>query len=392
MSKRLLIFFLGSLFLNFLNCNLFIAEEDTLTILFTADIRGKLKSVRTSEEYLGDLAILKTLALREKAFSEHALLVDAGDWTGLQGENLFIHFLRARLIMDAFGKIGYDAITPGEMDFFFGVQFLKKEAEKNNVPIVLANLFDANGNNPFIPYIIKKFERRKVLLTGVLHPGVVVEGYFLEPPVLTLQRIADVARKENVDVVVVLSHLGYSNDQGFFPMVEGVDVVVSAHSEEYLTAPGVAGKALILKSTIRGQHLGKLQLRISGKRPFNFVQMGLVSPTTVRYDLIAVKPTVAPPNPVMEKFIETYFDKYAGLSELSSRCLPCHAERITRWLEGPHSKNRIGCTYCHDVPDKHLTDKSKFLNRDSARAVCSSCHNYSPEKVIEILKNMGCSK
>jgi len=389
MSRKLSWFFLISLFLN---CNLFIAEEDTFTLLFTADIRGKIKSVRTPEEYLGDLSILKTLALREKAFSEHALLVDAGDWTGTPDEDLFIYFLRARLIMNAFGKIGYDAVTPGEMDFFFGLQFLKNEAEKNRVPIVLANLFDANGNNPFTPYIIKKFERRKVLLTGIIHPGVAIDGYLLESPIITIQRILDVAKKENVEIVVLLSHLGYSNDQGFFPMLEGIDVVVSAHSEEYLIAPAVAGKTLILKSTIRGQHLGKLQLRMSGKKPFNFVRKGFVSPAAVRYDLIPVKPTVAPPNPVLGKFVEGYFEKYAELGELSSRCLPCHADKITRWIEHPHSKNRMGCTYCHNIPDKHLADKSRFLNRDSVRTACSSCHNYPPEKLSEILKKSGCAK
>jgi len=389
MFRKLLTFSLVSLFLN---CNIFIAEEDVLTVLFTADIRGKLKSVRTSEDYLGDLAILKTLVLREKAFSEHALLVDAGDWTGFAGDNLFIHFLRARLVMEAFGKIGYDAVTPGEMDFFFGLQFLKTEGEKNNLPIILANLFDSNGNNPFPPYLIKKFERRKVLLTGILHPGVEVDGYFLEPPIITIPRIVDVAKKENVDVVIVLSHLGYSNDEGFFPMVEGVDVVISAHSESYLTAPAVAGKALILKSTIRGQHLGKLQLKMSGKKPFSFVRVGVVSPSTVIYDLIAVKPTVAPKNPLMEKFVEGYFERYAGLEELSSKCLPCHADRITKWLDHPHSRKGMGCAHCHSVPDNHLTDKSAFLNRESARAVCTSCHSYTPEQVLEILKKIGCSK
>lgn len=389
MFKRLSAWCLISLFLS---CNLFIAEEDTLTVLFTADIRGKIKSVRTPEEYLGDLSILKTLSLKERAFSEHTLLLDAGDWSGEPPGNIFTHFLRTRLIMNAFGKTGYDAITPGEMDFFFGLRFLKGEAERNGVPIILANLFDGNGNNPFTPFLIKRFERRKVLITGLLHPGVMVEGYFLEPPFVTIQRIVNIAKRENVDIVLVISHLGYSNDQAFFPNVDGVDVVISAHSEDYLTAPGVAGKALILKSTIRGQHLGKLQLRMSGKKPFNLAKMGFLKPSTLKYDLIPVKPTIALPNPVMEKFIDTYFEKFHGLEELSSKCLPCHADRISRWMEHPHSKNQMGCSYCHEVPNNHLTEKSKFLDRNSARNTCSSCHDYSPERIMEFLKKSGCAK
>lgn len=376
----------------FTGCNLFLAEEDTFTLLFTADIRGKLKSAWSPEEYLGDLSILKTIAVREKAFSEHALLVDAGDFSGEAMGDPFMHFLKTRLIIELFRKIGYDAITPGEMDFHYGVDFLKGETEKSGVTVLLANLLDRNMQNVFSPFIIKKFETKRVLITGLLHPGIQLKDYILEDPFIALQRILDTAARENVTFVIVLSHLGFSNDQMFFSMLKGIDVVISAHSEEYLTTPAVSGEALIFKSTIRGQHLAKVQLKFSGRKPYKFVKGGAANTPNIFYDLIPVKPTIAPPNKSIEKFIDGYFRRYANLSELASSCLPCHAEKITRWTDHPHSKKEMGCTFCHEIPEKHSENPSPFLDRNYARGKCTSCHDVTHEKMMELLKKSGCAR
>lgn len=394
MLRRLLIFFSVSFIVFISNCKLFFAEEDTVTLLFTSDVRGKMESVRKPELYLGDLAVLHTIFLREKSEAEHSLLLDAGDFTydgSKEDRDLYENFITARKVMEIYRYIGYDAVTPGDFDLKFGAGFLKFEGERNGIPLVSANIFTKDGAYWFKPFIIKEFERRKVFITGVINPAVKGYDFVVEDPFYALNSILEEARKENVDLVVILSHLGYYNDQRVFANFEGVDVVISSHEPDYLERPYVAGETIILKSTLYGQHVGKLTLRLTGKRPFGFVKQGRVEETLLSYGLLPVKPTFAKPSERIRKIIESFPD-YSRFRDLTEKCLPCHSDKVSRWMTHPHSKEGMGCNYCHTVPDEHIFKLETFLDREGARKVCQRCHDFTEEKVIEILKKAGCGK
>lgn len=392
MLKRLWIFFLVSFLLTLVGCRLFFAEEDTITLLFTSDVRGKLKSVRKPELFLGDLAVLQTLVLREKSNSEHTLLLDAGNFThdmSEKGRDLYDDFITAKEVMKIYGYIRYDAVTPGDYDLKFGAGFLKTEADRNEIPLVSANIFTKEGAYWFKPFIIYNFERRKILITGLVNPDVKGYDFTVENPYLAIRSILTEAKKENVDVVVVLSHLGYYNDQRFFINVKGVDVVISSHAPDFLQKPYVVGETILLKSTLYGQHLGKLVLKFTGRAPFGFIKRRVVNRKIVRYNLLPVKPTYAKPSPAVTHIIKSFPD-YSEYRELTEKCLPCHSDKISRWMRHPHSKEKLGCVYCHSVSDEHLSQPRSFLDRKTTRKVCQKCHDFTEDEIAEILKKAGC--
>jgi 2',3'-cyclic-nucleotide 2'-phosphodiesterase (5'-nucleotidase family) len=65
-----------------------------------------------------------------------------------------------------------------------------------------------------------------------------------------------------VDLIVVLSHLGFPQDVKLAEVVSGIDVIVSGHTHNRLAQPARAGGALIIQSGCHGSYIGRLDLSI----------------------------------------------------------------------------------------------------------------------------------
>ena len=82
--------------------------------------------------------------------------------------------LKADLYMKTYNIMGYDAFTPGELDFSFGVGPVFQMSRQANFPFLAANLMYTVSKKPvFKPYIIKEVQGVKVGLLGLIsnrHP------------------------------------------------------------------------------------------------------------------------------------------------------------------------------------------------------------------------------
>src|SRR4030066_2208357 len=113
--------------------------------------------------------------------------------------------------------MGYDAVLPGEADFFGGIPLLRGHGKKG-VSYVCLSLGSAQTGKPvFSPY--RRFSRGgvTVLVTGLASGSVFPKGELaglglkVLPPGEALPSLF--ARREGEAAVgVVLSHLGYSGD------------------------------------------------------------------------------------------------------------------------------------------------------------------------------------
>jgi len=54
--------------------------------------------------------------------------------------------------------------------------------------------------------------------------------------------------QEKVDLIVLISHLGFSQDMKLLSEVEGIDVCLSGHTHNRLYKPALQGKTLIIQS------------------------------------------------------------------------------------------------------------------------------------------------
>ena len=104
----------------------------------------------------------------------------------------------ADLTWDAFAMMETDVFTPGDIDFIYGLPYLRKVSEKTGLAMIAAYIVDAETGEPVFgqPYKIIELEGGiRVGVTGVLDDSIRFPGYIdtntfrIEPVRETLYRI-----------------------------------------------------------------------------------------------------------------------------------------------------------------------------------------------------------
>lgn len=209
-------------------------RERTLVILSTNDMHGKM------QRFPHLTAAVK--ACRDTV--EQVLLVDAGDrWTG----NAYVDRVQlpGRPMIALMNEIGYDVVTLGNHEFDFGQAHLGGILDSLcRFEVVCANIeSDTATFQPVAPWHIVERDGVKIGLVGVVTnyegqgtPAGNKSSYvglrFSDPQEAAV-RAADALRHQ-VDVLILLSHMGHDRDYELLTRENRYDLVVSAHTHEYL--------------------------------------------------------------------------------------------------------------------------------------------------------------
>lgn len=200
------------------------ADTAHLVIVATTDIHGRVMGW----DYVRDAAapgglsraatVLETLRAR---YGSNVLLLDAGDL--LQGNPFASFFARVdkrqpQPIVDALNALQYDAVTPGNHDFDFGIEFLKRAATDATYRYVSGNVEDAAGTALFPQTVLISRGAVKVGVTGFTTPGVMVWDRADMAGRARVRRIADAAPgvmarmdREGAELKIVLLHSGFGS-------------------------------------------------------------------------------------------------------------------------------------------------------------------------------------
>jgi len=193
-----------------------------IVIVATTDIHGRVlawdyvRDASTSGGLSRAATALETLRARYPA---NLLLVDAGDL--LQGNPFATFFGRydkrqPHPIVDALNTLQYDVVTPGNHDFDFGVDFLKRAATEATYRYVSGNVVDDSGKAFFPPTVVVSRGPVKVGFTGFTTPGVMLWDRAQLAGRAKVRRIAEAApaalaslERAGVDLKVVIIHSGF---------------------------------------------------------------------------------------------------------------------------------------------------------------------------------------
>ena len=258
------------------------APAGRITLLHTNDTHSHIEPFgpgNGANSGKGGVARRGTLVKSLRAQLGPVLLLDAGDV--FQGTPYFNQY-KGHLDYKLMSLMGYDAGTLGNHDFDNGVDGLLSAMAEATFPFVNCN-FDLHGA-PLLaqrvqPYLIRSFPGLKVGITGV---GVAFEGLVTaknhlgvvwHEPVAALKPVVQHLReREKVDLVVVLSHLGYDGsnamvgDLQLAKRVPGIDVIIGGHSHTFLSEPTVVkhdqGTTLVAQVGFGGINLGRLDFTL----------------------------------------------------------------------------------------------------------------------------------
>ena len=216
-----------------------------------------------SDELSGGISYLATKA-NELRKEQPSLLLSAGDM--IQGDN-WANLFQGESVIKWMNEMRFDAMVVGNHEFDFGQEVLKKRISEARFPILGANVV---GLRSLKPCIIKELHGAKIAIIGVTtedtpistHPKNITGLKFLSPAD-TVEKYVKELRGQS-DILIVLSHIGYSVDRILAEKVKGVDVIVGGHSHTRINDPVRVGDTIIVQTWEHGKALGVLDLTIEG--------------------------------------------------------------------------------------------------------------------------------
>lgn len=239
------------------------AAQHEIRILHVNDFHGFATAYKPygSEEEQGGLAYLAQ-RVEELRSEKPTLLVAAGDM--IQGNN-WANLFQGKSSIEAMNSMKFDAVVVGNHEFDFGQAILKERIQEANFPFLGANVA---GLSQLKSYVVKNLDGLSIAVIGVVtgdtptttHPKN-VSGLQFSSPVDTVEKYVRELRAKN-DIIVVLSHIGFSADMELAKKVEGIDVIVGGHSHTKVAKPAVVGKTHILQAFEHGKVLGVLDLTV----------------------------------------------------------------------------------------------------------------------------------
>ena len=255
---------------------------------------------------VGGFAHLATLIRRMRdARTGRNLLLDGGDtWQG----SATALWTRGQDMIDAQKLLGVD-ITTGHWEFTYGADRVKyvvdHDFKQSHIEFLAQNVFDDTWGDPiFKPYVIRELNGVPVAVIGQAFPYVpIAHPRYLTPDWTFgihdhhLQKMADKARAEGAQVVVVLSHNGMDVDLKMATRVRGVDVILGGHTHDAVPAPVIVpnagGHTLVINSGSNTKFLSVLDLEVKGGKI-----------TDYRYHLLPLFADLIEPDAAMTAHIE----------------------------------------------------------------------------------------
>jgi 5'-nucleotidase / UDP-sugar diphosphatase len=210
-------------------------SNDTHDHLEPTPYSGKDAAGKDYKAQYGGVARIKTALETLKKSSTNPIVLDAGDvFTGtIYG--MVYKGLADLAYMESFGV---QAQTIGNHEFDNGPSQLAEYIKNASFPVVSANI-DASAE-PLLKDILKKstvleVRGQKIGIVGVTTPETPITSSpgdtvkFLDP-LISVQSEVDRLRGSGITKIVLLSHLGYSEDLKLAPKLKGVGVIVGGHS------------------------------------------------------------------------------------------------------------------------------------------------------------------
>lgn len=254
-------------------------SQKKITILHTNDTHSRIEPLPETDRYSPDKGgVLRRAKYIDEIRKEekNVLLFDAGDFVqGTPYYNLF----RGEVEVKAMNLMKYDAVTLGNHEFDYGLEGLKRLIKWAEFPIISTNYDFAETDLIEVPkqYIIIKRDGVKIGVIGlnVKPNGLIASANFtgmkFMDPLETGNKWATMLKEEeDCDMVVCISHLGYTSDKQLAEMSRNIDIIIGGHSHTFMEEPDIIKNAdnediLIYQTQGRGVYVGRIDIELERK-------------------------------------------------------------------------------------------------------------------------------
>jgi len=294
--------------------------DTTLTILYVTDLHGALlsedKDFATKKPVGGAAVVAAYIEAERQRATGPVLVLASGDM--MQGSAIS-NLSRGEAVIEFMNEVGFDACAIGNHEFDWGVVVLKARIKQASFPFLVSNIFSGRKTERadwILPYAVVQKANLKIGIIGAITedaPVVInpksIKGLNFERPDSIVNAIAEQLRKEGVQAVVVLAHIGGSQEENgtitgpiaeFASKLKGVDAVLGGHSHTVVS--GTVNSVPVMISGANGVRLGVMRLKIDTCRGRSSLLDESVKPTFAE----AVEP-----NKTVASIVESFRKKFA---------------------------------------------------------------------------------
>jgi len=185
-----------------------------------------------------------------------SILLSAGDM--IQG-NIWANFSEGKSVIDVMNTMKFDGMVVGNHEFDYGQEVLRERIKEARFPVLGANVSGLSGLQPFMVMTVNGATIGVIGVVTTETPVTTspknVRGLTFAPVAETVRFYAEMLRP-GVDVLVVLSHLGFVEDMELARTVQGIDLIVGGHSHTKVENGRQVGSTLVVQAWAHGLTVG----------------------------------------------------------------------------------------------------------------------------------------
>ena len=257
----------------------FSTSTKKITILHTNDVHSHIDAIGPEDgrnPNKGGVARRAGLIAAIREENPHTLLFDAGDI--FQGTPYF-NYYGGELEFKLMSMLKYDAATIGNHDFDNGIDGLYAQLPHAKFDFISSNYDFSNTVldshvKPYKTYLVDAIKvgvfGLGIELEGLVDKNMYKETVYLNPIEIAQDMATLLKEKEKCDLIVCLSHLGYSYDYPGKPSdlklaesSKNIDLIIGGHTHTFLDKPTIVknaeGKNMLVNQVgCYGINLGKI--------------------------------------------------------------------------------------------------------------------------------------
>ena len=248
--------------------------EMDLQILASSDTHGKFDPwdyAANKADASGSVAQQATAIKQLRTLN--TLVIDAGDNIQGNSSQLFLND-DVHPMIAAQNAIGYDIWVPGNHEYNYGMDTIKKVIGEQKAKVLTGNVYSPEGTPLADGYTIVRKMDVKIGIIGMVTPNITrwdavnLAGWNVTNPVDECRKIIDQI-KDKVDVLIGVMHMDTENEYGMYG--SGVtdlanacpefNVIIAAHGHKEIPGQEING-VLVVENKNAGATLSEIHLKL----------------------------------------------------------------------------------------------------------------------------------
>ena len=246
--------------------------KKTLTLLHSNDLHGDFLAENVDDKLTGGVSMLSGYIAKTRREEKNVLYAISGDM--FKG-SLIDQEYKGISTIEIMNLLAPDVVTLGNHEVDYGLAHLLFLEKCAKFPIINANMFlTSNNTRLFNSHKIIRIDGMKIMFIGILTEDV-LNSTRNDKLISTLVGIKDAAEEvgricmayqtEDIDLTVLLTHIGFENDQKLAAALDpdwGVDLIIGGHSHTLIDEPAVVAGIPIVQAAVGTDQIGRFDLVI----------------------------------------------------------------------------------------------------------------------------------